>query len=562
MRSFILILVLLFPGLCNADTIHVPADQPAIQAGIDVAVNGDTVLVAPGTYVENIDFLQKTITVKSSSGAKATIIDGGNASNRVVMIYGDLSSDCVLDGFTITNSTGGGIYVSSSPTIINNIISNNSVSRGGGIYGYRCYGSISNNLIIENSAENGGGIYCTELFDSDSIGGGKEGSNGRRSHRGPAITNNIITGNTATTGGAIECQYGGTHVFNNTITGNSADRGGGIYSFDDSMNIVKNLIADNTATYTGGGLYFINYADSFIAECTIVNNTAGSSGGGCYSHRSGSTFVNNIFAWNTADSKGGAVHLDLSGEYTFRNNTITGNLAGETCGAFYCMGPWLTIENTILWDNVSPSGLNIWIGRGMITGELSISYSDLQGGQPTIHVEPDCTLNWGAGMIDAFPHFVDPINKDFHLTYNSPCRDTGDNSVVEELFDFEGDPRIAHGTVDMGADEFSKHFYCTGDFTPGGSIKGKLVDLPGTSPTGIFFGSGLLDPPLPSKWGDFHLEAPWLIIPLGLAIDADGVLVLEEDIPLTPAAPYDVFMQAIIGLDADSLTNPFVMEIR
>jgi len=71
-----------FPAI--ATTIHVPADQPTIQAGIDAAVEGDIVLVSPGIYVENIDFLGKAITVRSWAGADLTIIDGNRAGSVVV----------------------------------------------------------------------------------------------------------------------------------------------------------------------------------------------------------------------------------------------------------------------------------------------------------------------------------------------------------------------------------------------------------------------------------------------------------------------------------------------
>src|SRR5215831_21221051 len=72
--------VTVFASLCApplfAKIIHVPADQPTIQAGINAAANGDTVLVSPGTYKENVNFSGKAITVQSASGAAVTLIDG------------------------------------------------------------------------------------------------------------------------------------------------------------------------------------------------------------------------------------------------------------------------------------------------------------------------------------------------------------------------------------------------------------------------------------------------------------------------------------------------------
>ncbi|MBT8486771.1 MAG: hypothetical protein KJO43_14415, partial [Phycisphaerae bacterium] len=67
-------------GVTAAD-IHVPDDFPTIQAAIDAAVDGDQVLVSPGTYLEQIDLLGKAIRVEGVDGAAVTTIDAeGNGT--------------------------------------------------------------------------------------------------------------------------------------------------------------------------------------------------------------------------------------------------------------------------------------------------------------------------------------------------------------------------------------------------------------------------------------------------------------------------------------------------
>jgi hypothetical protein len=127
----------------RAATITVPGQQPTIQAAIDAASNGDVVLVSVGTYKENLNFHGKAINVTSVSGAATTIIDGNKAGSVVAFVSGEGQSS-ILNGFTIQNGLssfsslgfgdGGGILIQgSSPTITNNIISNNQACDGLGI---------------------------------------------------------------------------------------------------------------------------------------------------------------------------------------------------------------------------------------------------------------------------------------------------------------------------------------------------------------------------------------------------------------------------------------------
>lgn len=270
-------LLLALPMTSIATTINIPADQPTIQAGINAAVNGDTILVAPGTYVENIQFLGKAITVQSSAGATLTVIDGGQNGTVVRFLANEVETS-VLDGFTITNGTGtpwvhgvfssvcgGGIFCDmSSPTIRNNIIDDNEAGSGGGIccwwYSSPC---IERNIIRQNQAFHGGGIQLLKQCR-------------------PNISDNLIYENTASGGGGgIQCQEGGTFplIINNTICDNYAGQRGGAIKFygcrgSSNPKVVNCILYNNFAYIEGSEISVVNLTTVEMDYSVLHRGTA------------------------------------------------------------------------------------------------------------------------------------------------------------------------------------------------------------------------------------------------------------------------------------------------
>jgi len=199
-------MVLYSTGSVAAGVIHVPSDQPTIQSGIDTATEGDTVLVAPGTYLENIDFDGKMLVVTSSGGAGATTILASNTSMAVVSFIGGEPKGTEISGFTITGSGACGVFCDgSSPTIKENIITGNTSSRDNDSPGIDLDNTtgvlIKGNVIHSNNANTYGAAIHLEYNNHDDT-----------------ICYNVMYGNTGVGEiRALGIAYG-TLIYNNTIS--------------------------------------------------------------------------------------------------------------------------------------------------------------------------------------------------------------------------------------------------------------------------------------------------------------------------------------------------------
>ena len=421
----------------SASTIHVPNDQPTIQAGINAANNGDSVLVAPGTYYENIDFKGKVITVTSSGGPAQTIIDGGYKDAAVTFKSKETRAS-ILSGFTIqhggvANLFGGdaGIYLyESSPSILNNILTHN-LCRSIHIY-------VASPLIQNNTINNTEDPNAQCAFAGGSaiwVQGASQQSAGQPLI--PTILGNVIENNTQSakedaggSGGAGIAVWGGNPVIeNNTIRNNLTYAvGGGINVESGGAIIVQNLIYGNTAAGAGGLSFDFGTAQSpgpvigFVVNNTIANNT-----------------INGQYGY-TGDVKGSQVYVWMQSSQTaFVNNIIYGSSAAPLV---MCDPTWesYSYQDTIFDHNdiynYNPQGT-------------------LYGGT--------CTDKTGTfGNMSADPLFVNAPSNDFHLTAASPAIDAGNNSAWDiPAKDFDNNPRQQDVTgknypiIDLGAYEYA-----------------------------------------------------------------------------------------------------------
>jgi len=413
-KVFFMVVLGLF-ALCGrslADVLRVPSQYPTIQAGIDAASDGDTVVLAVGVYASrDIDFNGKAITVQSTSPndpcvVAATIIDCNGTEvepHRGFYFHSGEDANSILKGLTIKNGhayDGGGVYCNSaSPTIAN------------------CN-------FIDCSAENwGGGVQCWKSSAT--------------------IEYCSFTGNSASEGGAITTR-------NNSFSA--------VY-----ITTIRNChIYGNSASISGGGINSDCLSTPTISNCTITGNYSGDYGGGGIAiWQSNPTITNCIIVGNSTSGWGSGIRHS----YEFENGSRVFNcLIAKNSGegndntGIFCSSTMLVTNSIIGWNIDETPG--DWL---LPDCDVTFSYCNVEncGGSGPLWNVPFVTD--GGGNIDVDPCFADADANDFHLqstagrwdpnseswvtdAVTSPCIDAGNPGCPPG-----SEPLPNGGRINMGA---------------------------------------------------------------------------------------------------------------
>lgn len=425
---------------CNAGTGTAGDPVCTVAGALALASAGDTIHIAPGTYLENL-VIGIDVTLVGTQGQDVTFLDGGAAvAQRVVRVAA--ATTIAIDGVTIRNGTtigqsGGGVAVDGTLLLTNSTIRNNTTNRyGGGVYGSPGSDIVIDNCLFEQNSSNAGNSY--------------------------------------------------------------AARGGGVFSRDGDLSVMGSILTDNRASMYvkatcsfpigrgGGGLGFRSNGTLLIANSTISNNRASCDGGGLTilpgsttATPEPATIINTTISGNMAAYGAGMVAT----RFDFQNVTMTANLAASSYygynysysghgGGINAYGDAAdhVVHNSILAGNESLSS-----GSSTIPADLRGSF--LSAGYNLIGTEGLASGFVNGVMGDQVGTDLNPIDPELGELRNnggpththaprvgSPVIDAGD-PVSFQALDQRGMPRPIGLRSDIGAVEFELRdaTFCNGD---------------------------------------------------------------------------------------------------
>ena len=406
---------LIISGTAMAGVVDVPTMAPTIQIAVNIAADGDEILIAPGTYFESVDLGSKNLTLRGAGAPGSAVISSFGLSASALKILGGQTTDTRIENLAFTSTLFGSFTAADD--------------RGGAIW----------------------------LNNSDAT-----------------IVGCTFDGCYARFGGAIYGNAAIVLVEDCEFTGNGASSGGGaVYLNNSTSTFLRTVFEGNDAVGNGAGAVLYN-GSSTIADCEFVGNTGNASGGALHVHAitgtiDRTTFVDNlgdrggailfggtsgldmdvrdcVMLDNEAISKGGAIFADATSQAWLYNTTMVGNISPVASGAVDAGNNSTRLYNCIVWDNPG----------GQIQGTPQVRYSNVQGSVA------------GEGNIDADPMFVNAASGDLRLQPGSPSIDAGDARQVVGGYpvDLAGNPRAVNDgdvtdtgvsllglAVDMGAFE-------------------------------------------------------------------------------------------------------------
>lgn len=402
--------------------------------------HGDRIVVAPGTYHEIVDFLGKTLHVRSSAGAPVTVIDGSGLGWTVVTIGWGCGPGTRLEGFTVRGADpfdkpdGGGVLcVGSTAEIrdcrfVDNALAPSKVDRGAGVAAVdgatvdivRCRFRNCRALSV------GGGVYgrnsrvrvdhCS-FNECYAMYGGGGAIAGFQNAEIEVVRSSFTSNNSYfDAGGAIILESGArVTVLDSDFTSNRAwdEHAGGALAVigPNSTALVERSVFSQNFARWGGAIF--SYMPFTVRDCTFLQNSSSSSsnfargaaiaGPGTVER---STFWRNAILYGGSGStSGGAVDGCLLVRCTLAENSIQGTTNGAAAANS-------TLRNCIVWGN-QPTGASLF--------SSTATWSDLDAPAP------------GIGNISANPLFLSASTGDLRLAAGSPCIDAGDPSSAPDL---------------------------------------------------------------------------------------------------------------------------------
>ncbi len=352
-----------------------------VQHAIDVADEGEQVLIASGLYTQSAT-LNKAVSLLGAN-RDSTILHAVEGQ-RVLTVTGvTISNSVVISGLTVTGGNlsgdsycpeycGGGILVTDGAqvTIRNAIFSNNAVSEsGGGLYDGGMYGdntavTLIDSQFISNTATYDGGGAASEgsitLIGGQFIGNVSQGNGGglgvahQDDYAPVLVTGTSFINNTAFGLGGGVLVWGTVIITGGYFEGNIShgSNGGGIYA---SPIIVTNTdFVSNTVAGWGGG---VSGDEAIIAGGHFERNSSGGAGGGVsvnYASINGTIFISNTSDVATDYPIGGGGAFVI-----FQSEVSNAYFEGNQCLASGCNGGGALLEgnsrvvNTLFLNNLA-----------------------------------------------------------------------------------------------------------------------------------------------------------------------------------------------------------------